>query len=466
MAAALKSANDLDAVHSKVLDLGWRLLQPHRFGQDDADHVGKLLHVAGFPRGSRVLDVGCGFGECANLMHAQRPDLSFVLLNFSGMQLAECPDGFERVQGDAHDLPFPSGTFDAVMFNAALGNMDAMVAIAEASRVLKPGGVLFLNELARIKGDNTEMERLLSFRAYPQESLIAFVQSMGFEDSYAEHPEIHREYLRDAMASADYEAAFSGTTPFLARFVKGPETPIAARHAPIFIRHERIALQVSGGKDSLATLYAMRPWWDRLCVYWLNTGDAFPETVALMNRIRADVPHFVEIAGRQKAIVAADGWPSDVVPQAYTSEGNFAFGPTPFKVQSRLSCCFRALMLPMQERMFEHGVTCIIRGKRSSEKDKSPSRTGTVLSGIETVYPIWDWSEEDVFAFLASDGIDLPDSYRYASHSLDCMSCSAWWGEGLSRFLEARYPAQHVEYVRRISLIKAAVAEHMNDCEV
>lgn len=237
-------------------------------------------------------------------------------------------------------------------------------------------------------------------------------------------------------------------------------------YSAIFDRHERVALQVSGGKDSLTTLHLFKPWWDRLAVFWLNPGDPFPETVALMDEIRAKVPCFVEIAGRQKEIIERDGWPSDVVPQAYTTDGNFVFGPTPFKVQSRLSCCYRALMLPMHEKMRALGVTCIIRGKRSEEKDKTPSRSGETYEGIEMVYPLWDWTEREVLDYLAANGIALPESYQNASHSLDCMSCTAWWGEGLSHFLKAKYPDRYAEYVRRIHLIKSAVADEMANCEV
>lgn len=234
----------------------------------------------------------------------------------------------------------------------------------------------------------------------------------------------------------------------------------------LFEIHERVALQVSGGKDSLALLHMFKPYWDRLCVFWLNPGDPFPETVALMEKIKAEVPFFVEVAGRQREIIAQDGWPSDVIPHAYTTEGNFVFGPTRFKVQSRLSCCFRSMMLPMHERMKALGVTCILRGKRSEEKDKTPSRSGETHDGFELVYPLWDWTENDVLVYLEQAGIELPPSYDYAGHSLDCMSCTGWWGENLSKWLEAKYPVQHTEYVRRITLIKQAVADQMADCEV
>ena len=58
----------------------------------------------------------------------------------------------------------------------------------------------------------------------------------------------------------------------------------------IIERHDLIALQLSGGRDSIACLYLLKPYWDRLTVYWLDTGAAFPETVSLMQQVRDKPP--------------------------------------------------------------------------------------------------------------------------------------------------------------------------------
>lgn len=235
----------------------------------------------------------------------------------------------------------------------------------------------------------------------------------------------------------------------------------------LFSRHERVALSLSGGKDSLACLYLFEPWWDKLTVYWMNPGNPFPETVALMDKIRKLVPHFKEVRGLQPEIIAMDGWPSDVVPHRYTSDGNAIFGQTPFKVQSRLQCCIRALMVPTYRAMVADGVTCCIRGKRREEADKTGLETGYITEdGMELVFPIYDWTLDEVMSYLDRRGVELPAFYQHAKHSLDCMDCTAWWGEGLSKYLKAKHPAAFDEYARRLFLIKQAVAEQMAECEV
>lgn len=230
----------------------------------------------------------------------------------------------------------------------------------------------------------------------------------------------------------------------------------------VFSRHERVALQVSGGQDSLALLSLMEPYWNLLTVYWLNPGNPLPETVWMMQALREKITHFKEVPGQQISVIRLDGWPSDVVPIRWTRAGQFALGEKPFTVQGRLDCCWRSLMLPLHEAMMDDGITCIIRGKRSDEADRSPSRDGDVIDGIEFIYPLWDWTAADVQGYLEGAGIPRPKSYQYASHSLDCMDCTAWWGEGMDRFLAAEYPEHHAEHVRRIGLIKSAIAEEMS----
>lgn len=230
----------------------------------------------------------------------------------------------------------------------------------------------------------------------------------------------------------------------------------------ILDRHKRIALQFSGGKDSLACLYLMRPYWDRITVYWCNIGDSFPETVAQMARIRAEVPHFVEIEGRQPAVIAQFGIPSDIVPTSATPMGVSAASKGVL-IQDRYSCCVRSNMLPMHERMIADGITLIIRGQKKADTEKGPLCSGQVDEGIEYLFPIEDWTDRRVLDFLREQNVEIPRFYEMLNDAPDCMTCSAWWDKGQSKYLKLYHIEKYEIVQERLDTIREAIAPHITD---
>lgn len=225
-------------------------------------------------------------------------------------------------------------------------------------------------------------------------------------------------------------------------------------------RHERIALQFSGGKDSLACLFLMRPHWNRLTVYWLDTGDAYPETVSLVSRIRDMVPNFARIEGRQPQVIEQFGIPTDILPASCTPMGVSAAGKGA-QMQDRYSCCLRSIMLPMHERMLEDGVTLIIRGQKNADKVKGLLRSGDVDGGVEVLFPVEEWTDRQVMDYLRRQDIEIPRFYEMLNDAPDCMTCSAWWEKGEGAYRRRYHPMHFIEYQRRLELIKAAVGDHI-----
>lgn len=228
----------------------------------------------------------------------------------------------------------------------------------------------------------------------------------------------------------------------------------------IIDRHQRIALQVSGGRDSIACLYLMRPYWDRLTVYWLDTGAAYPETVALMQRIRDMVPNFARIEGRQPQTIAEWGMPTDILPVSSTPMGIAGSGQG-VPMQDRYSCCLRSIMLPLHERMVADGITLIIRGQKNADRLKSIVRSGEVHEGIEYFFPIEDWDARKVMRFLEDEGAPIPRFYEMLNGSPDCMNCSAWWEEGAMRYLRRYHYDQYLANQAQLDVINKAVGEHI-----
>jgi SAM-dependent methyltransferase len=138
---------EVGRVTRTLVERGHSILQSHKLGMTDIAHVRVLLDYFDPPQDARVLDVGCGVGEVAEYMSVMRSDLQFTLLNISGAQLEMAPPEMAKVRADMHALPFPAGSFDAAMYCYSLGHGLLDECIAEAARVLRPGGVLFIYDL-------------------------------------------------------------------------------------------------------------------------------------------------------------------------------------------------------------------------------------------------------------------------------------------------------------------------------
>jgi phosphoadenosine phosphosulfate reductase len=232
------------------------------------------------------------------------------------------------------------------------------------------------------------------------------------------------------------------------------------QHSDVIARHKRVALQFSGGKDSLACLYLMRPWLDQITVYWLNTGRAFSETLRTVDAVCPFIPNFVEITSDVDAVHAQFGIPSDIVPASSTPLGRLVGHNAP-AIQDRYSCCFQTIMRPMHERMLADGITLIIRGQRNDDPLKPALRSGNVDGGIEYLFPIEDWTSRQVMDYLRAEGAPVPRFYEMLEEAPDCLTCSAWWEKGATKYLKRYHHDAYQEVQGRFTTIREAVDGHI-----
>ena len=169
--------------------------------------------------GQRLLDVAGGTGDIsfrflkrAGRGHATVLDLTEPML-VEGRKRAEAEalgESLDWVVGDAMALPFADNTFDVYTVSFGIRNVTRPeVALAEAYRVLKPGGRLMVLEFSHIPndmmqkaydlysfnviprmgqmiaGDRDSYQYLVeSIRRFPdQESFLGMVRGAGFENA-------------------------------------------------------------------------------------------------------------------------------------------------------------------------------------------------------------------------------------------------------------------------------------------
>ncbi len=107
------------------------------------------LRLLGDVRGKRILELGCGGGQCSIAFALQGAtstgiDLSDEQLEFARRLAVQSGVQVNFHQGDAADLSrFEDASFDAVFSAYAFGYVQDMAhCLAETARVLSPGGLL------------------------------------------------------------------------------------------------------------------------------------------------------------------------------------------------------------------------------------------------------------------------------------------------------------------------------------
>jgi len=157
------------------------------------------------PGAPRVLDLGCGSGAVLAAAAAARPGARVYGLDLAARMLLEARRALgdtaasRLLRADALALPFPSAAFDAVTGHSFLYLLsDRAGVLAEAWRVLRPGGRLLLMEprvgpaapraVLRHSRDGRFLVSVVLWRAFSRfrgrfsaRELAALLRAQGFE---------------------------------------------------------------------------------------------------------------------------------------------------------------------------------------------------------------------------------------------------------------------------------------------
>lgn len=157
----------------------------------------ELRHL---PEGSKVLDVGVGTGRTAAVLSRRFKvdgvDASHAMLDAARKRL---PESVRLFYAPASALPFPAGSYDAVVYNHVLRYLDIQdvdSALSEAGRVLRRGGVLVVSDLnmPQLRPGKQQVQDSLDARIlglwalFSKGEFIAHMQQAGFEHKRTLYP--------------------------------------------------------------------------------------------------------------------------------------------------------------------------------------------------------------------------------------------------------------------------------------
>jgi ubiquinone/menaquinone biosynthesis C-methylase UbiE len=126
---------------------------------DQAATLDEIIHSDSlFPKGSLVLEAGCGVGAQTKIIATKNPETHFISVDISEESVREAEriiksigiNNVEFKQADIYKLPFENDTFDSVIVCFVLEHLrNPIQALNELKRVTKKGGTM-----VAIEGDH------------------------------------------------------------------------------------------------------------------------------------------------------------------------------------------------------------------------------------------------------------------------------------------------------------------------
>ncbi|MBX3561263.1 MAG: metalloregulator ArsR/SmtB family transcription factor [Sphingomonas sp.] len=155
--------------------------------------IGRAL--GGAPLG-RLVDIGTGTGRMIELFGpasdgALGIDRSPEMLRLARVKLAEAGlDSAELRQGDMYALPLPSGSADTVIIHQVLHYaQNPTAAVAEAARLLAPGGRLLIADFAAHEREELRARAAHLRLGFADEAMLRYLADAGLEGEVVEHLE-------------------------------------------------------------------------------------------------------------------------------------------------------------------------------------------------------------------------------------------------------------------------------------
>jgi ubiquinone/menaquinone biosynthesis C-methylase UbiE len=170
----------------------------------------------------RLLDIGCGTGFIFDAAHDLFDRLDGVDITAEMLSRVERRPNVATLIAPAEALPFPDASFDLVTCNGVLHHIERLDrALAEARRVLRPGGVFYADEIPSM-----EFRQSLCSLSGPMSNLLSaeWLKVTADADRYSRlgiapeatraamaqcygRDELRRENLESLLAAAGFRSA-------------------------------------------------------------------------------------------------------------------------------------------------------------------------------------------------------------------------------------------------------------------
>ncbi|MFO0990682.1 MAG: methyltransferase domain-containing protein [Hyphomicrobiales bacterium] len=145
--------------------------------------------------GEHVVEIGCGPGHALKLLLASSPDATVTGIDHSAVMIGQAAalnakalrEGrLTLLSGDFTDLPFASQTVDAVLAVNVAYFMQGAQALAEARRILRPGGRIVVYVTHTLSMRSWRFAGPHTHRLFDEHAIGGMLASAGFLQSEIE----------------------------------------------------------------------------------------------------------------------------------------------------------------------------------------------------------------------------------------------------------------------------------------
>ena len=212
--------------------------------------------------------------------------------------------------------------------------------------------------------------------------------------------------------------------------LKAKSEILSNRLTEIVTRHNCVRFASSLAVEDLVITDAIVKSGANISIFTLETGKLNPETLALIETIQRAYP----------TLQLQLFYPDAAAAKKYETEhGKFAFYDS---VELRRECCFIRKIEPLNRALAD--ADAWLTGQR---REQSVTRTELAFHEqdnarhIDKYNPIFDWSEQEVWAYILQHQIPYNDLYNQGFPSIGCEPCTKpvrlgediragrWWWE-------------------------------------
>jgi len=161
---------------------------------DDREVERALVELLPLAGSRELLDIGTGTGRMLEILaprveYAVGVDLSREMLNVARANLARAAlRNCSLRQGDMYQLPLPGDSFDAAIIHQVLHYADRPgEVIAEAARVLRPGGRLVIVDFAPHALENLRLEQAHRRLGFADDEITDWCRAAGLAPERIRH---------------------------------------------------------------------------------------------------------------------------------------------------------------------------------------------------------------------------------------------------------------------------------------